>query len=225
MSATLSRRQCEVARDDGSSDEERAVTKRIILLSALIAPALMVTAAPGHAGPATPNATGSAVSPIVEHYNGRVFTLTPTNWHGAKDCAVVTRTSVYCFDTAAQMNQFTASAAAYPPPQAADVPPPSSCSGYTKIWNGPNWTNIGLAFHDWGYWQNLSSYTTVPFRVISWFSDGQRGYSKNNCDANINTANNGGGSNKFLPKCAEAKNLGTSWPSYSIKLNSPSGSC
>jgi hypothetical protein len=191
-------------------------------LAALAMPLLLATASPSGATTRPIPATTQAV---VEHYHGKTFVLTPTNWHGAKDCAIVARTSAYCFDNADQMNAFTETPEAYPA-LAGGLQPLVSCSGYTKIWNGTNWTGTGLAFNDWGYWQNLNSYTTVPFKVISWFSDGQRSYAPNNCNGHLNNGNGGGGGSTIaLPECAHALNMGTAFNAYSIKLDSPTGSC
>lgn len=176
-----------------------------------------------HAEPA-----GSAPQqrPVTEYYDGATYTLTPGHWHGASACAVVTPTGAYCFDNATELDAFTSTPAANPSagqrmPDGTFAPYGYDCSGYTKIWNGVNWTNTGLAFKDWGYPQNLNSYVQTPFRVISWFSDDQRGYYPNSCPANIFQGYNGGGAGKYLPANAEAKNLGAAWPTDSIELCKP----
>lgn len=178
---------------------------------------------------AEPAASISQAAAVTEYYNGGTYQLSPGHWHGASACAIVTPTVAYCFDNASELNTFTATPAANPlsgqrmpdGSYAPDVPDGYNCSGYTKIWNGVNWTNTGLAFKDWGYAQNLNSYTPVPFRVISWFSDGQRAYGPNSCPANIFQGSNGTGAARYLPANAEAKNMGTAWPSYSIELYKP----
>ncbi len=169
------------------------------------------------ASAATP-AVRTAAPAVTEYYNGGVYTLTPHNWHGAKDCAVIRRTLAHCFDSATQLNAFTARTE----PATNTVHPLGfNCSGWTKIWNGRNWTNRGLAFSDWGYPMNLDSYVTPPFEVISWFSDGQRGYSSNNCWARIFKGRNGTGSFLYLPADGESVDLGTPYPTYSIELYRP----
>lgn len=130
----------------------------------------------------TARASGSTPLQVTEHFNGHTFTLTPGNWHGAKDCAIVARTQAYCFSSNEAFNQFTGTprtADGSVATDAATASPLSTgvCNGWAKIWQGINWTGIGLAFEDYGYQQNLSDYTTVPFGVESWFTDGQRGYS------------------------------------------------
>lgn len=189
---------------------------------------MALTAGPASAQvkPSSATAATSGTLKVTEYYQGQTYRLSPTNWHGAKACAIVTPTVAHCFDNAAQLDAFTATPAANPAagtvePDGSVVPDGFNCSGYTKIWNGPNWTNIGLAFKDWGYAQNLNSYTQVPFQVISWFSDGQRSYSPNNCPAWIFEGANGTGSGLYLPPDAHAKNLGSPWPTYSIELYHP----
>ena len=127
-------------------------------------------------------AAGPSPLQVTEHFNGQTFTLTPGDWHGAKDCAIVTPTDAYCFSSDAAFDEFTSvsrapNGSAMTP--AVSVRPDSGvCNGWAKIWNGANWTGTGLAFEDYGYQQYLGDYTTVPFNVVSWFTDGQRGYSK-----------------------------------------------
>jgi hypothetical protein len=171
-----------------------------------IAPAVAAPVqSPSTARPAIPRAADPW---IVEHYHGRIFRLTPRNWHGAKDCVVVEPTNVYCFDTADEMNAFTATPAANP----VEGPPTilrtsGTCSGYTKIWNGVNWTNRGFAFHDWGFPQSLAAYYPGIFYVRSWFSDGQRGYPPSNCNGRLFSNSNGSGGSYGLPSRAESRNM------------------
>ncbi|HEY0225753.1 MAG TPA: hypothetical protein VGC05_05005 [Mycobacterium sp.] len=127
---------------------------------------------------------------VVEHFGGQTFTLTPTNWHGATDCAIVSPTKAYCFDSNAAFNTFTdvprdtngaavVSQGASPTAPISTTATPDAtgtCDGWAKIWNGTNWTGRGLAFEDYGYQQYLGDYVTVPFEVMSWFTDGERGY-------------------------------------------------
>lgn len=189
--------------------------KQLRLLAPLLA-ALTIVASGGVASAAT----GSPANQITEHYRGATYAFSPTNWHGAKDCAIVGRTSVYCFDTSAQMGTYTTTLSKeHARLQSRLAHPDVSCSGFTKIWDGPKWTQRGLAFSDWGYPMNLDSYVTVPFPVVSWFSDGQRDYSPNNCDARI-FANNGGSGNSIkLPKFAESTSM--YFKTRSIELYKP----
>lgn len=155
---------------------------------------------------------------MTEHYRGRTYILTPGNWHGATNCAIVTPTQANCFDSAAQMSAFTSSTAALAPDSVSRRG--VNCSGYTKIWSGASWTGTGLAFHDWGYPQNLNSYVTTPFTVHSWFSDGQRAYASNNCNGALFSGYNGTGASVGLPKAAHALN-GPNFAAFSIELFQP----
>lgn len=149
----------------------------------VVAVAALVAAPPGSAG------IGRAPLQVTEHFNGKTFTLTPRNWHGAKDCAIVTPTDAYCFSSNAAFNSFTSVSRAPDGSAIASSATPTSpattgvCNGWAKIWNGINWTGTGLAFEDYGYQQNLADYySPMPFPVESWFTDGQRGYAKmTNC--------------------------------------------
>jgi hypothetical protein len=148
-----------------------AVSASIIGLSAA-APAYSASAAP-------PTGTG-----ITEHYQGKTFALSPGNWHGAKDCAIVSPTQAYCFNTDADFASFTsteraADGSAIATTSKAIVASPDTtgvCNGWAKIWNGANFTNTGLAFEDYGTQQYLGDYVSVPFNVVSWFTDGKRSY-------------------------------------------------
>jgi hypothetical protein len=130
---------------------------------------------------------------VIEHYNGKTYTLSPGNWHGATNCAIVTPTDAYCFDTDAEFASFTNSDPATGPMATSSVTSDATaaatgtCNGWAKIWNGTNFTNRGLAFHNYGNQQYLGDYVTVPFNVRSWFTDGQRGYEPmTNCYAYVN---------------------------------------
>lgn len=164
-----------------------------------------------------------AASTVAEYYHGAVFhNFSPSNWNGATNCAVDSTTVVHCFDTSDQMAAYTRAQSAARAANGARVSPDSpqvSCSGWTKIWSGTSWTGRGLAFSDWGYAMNLNSYVQTPFVVKSWFSNGQRGYNSNNCDARIFTGFNATGNNILLPKNAEA--LSISFNADSIELYKP----
>jgi hypothetical protein len=153
----------------------------------------------------TADAASSSTS-VVEHFNGKTYILTPGNWHGAKDCAIVAPTQAYCFSTDAAFAAFTA-----PRPSSAKATAPATtgtCDGYTKIWNGANWTGTGLAFRDYGYAQNLDAYVATPFQVVSWFSDGQRSYAPDTtCNMRLWTGFNATGNYHTLPANAHATNM------------------
>lgn len=172
---------------------------------------------------AQPAASRSATTPITvtEHFNGQTFTLTPSDWHGATDCAIVTPSQAYCFNSDAQFAAFTRTPRAADGSASSAAAAPAStgvCNGWAKIWNGANWTGRGLAFEDYGYQQYLGDYVTVPFNVVSWFTDGQRGYSAmTNC---WGEANDPGGIT--LHTNAESTNDGTHEVSY-IELFSGTG--
>jgi hypothetical protein len=93
----------------------------------------------------------------------------------------------------------------------ADADASGTCNGYVKIWNGANWTGTGLAFEDYGAAQSLASYTSIPFKEVSWFSDGQRGYAAmTNCHSSATDPGS-----ISMASNAEATNLGTSAQSVS----------
>jgi hypothetical protein len=152
------------------------------------------------------------------------MSLTPTNWHGAKDCAIPAPGIAYCFSSDAQFAAFTDSVA---PAEAEGVALPASafsgaCSGYTKIWNGTGWTGTGLAFMDYGYAQDLDAYVSTPFEVISWFSNPQRDYTHaNNCPMRLWTGSGGTGNYLTLPADADSTNMGTAYPATSVELYAP----
>jgi hypothetical protein len=177
---------------------------------------LAMSAAPGMAAA---SATAPKTVRVAEHFQGRTYTLTPGNWHGATQCAVVTPTVAYCFRSEAQFAAFTSTArsadgsavtAGHTSAMGTASPAATgACDGWAKIWNGANFTNRGLAFQDYGYNQNLSDYVTVPFYVVSYFTNGQREYAPmTNCYGNLW---NSAGTSKFrLHTNASATNLGTS---------------
>lgn len=47
-------------------------------------------------------ASASPTVSVTEHYDGQTFALTPGNWHGASECAIVNTTNAYCFSTNAE---------------------------------------------------------------------------------------------------------------------------
>jgi hypothetical protein len=206
--------------------KEDLVRYRLLWGAAAVVVGPLLALGSGPASASTSRTTSAPAPAITEYYDGHTYALTPTNWHGAKDCAVVSPTVLACFDTAAEMGGYTSGQTAKVEQSDALTSDPVatpfvSCSGWTKIWNGANWTGTGLAFHDWGYPQNLNSYTPTPFHLISWFSDGQRGYAANNCNGNAFAGNNGTGNYIGLPKNAESKNRGTAWLTDSIELYHP----
>jgi hypothetical protein len=136
------------------------------------------------------------------------------------DCAIVTPTDVYCFDTADEMNAFTATPPANPPDGPPTIFRTGTCSGYTKIWDGVNWTNRGFAFHDWGFPQSLAPYYSGTFYVRSWFSDGQRGYRASNCNGRLFSNSNGTGGWFDMPNHAEARSTAP-FGTRSIWLDQP----
>ena len=154
---------------------------------------------------------------VTEHYHGRTFALAPGNWRGAKDCAIV-KQEAYCFDTDAEFEAFTSVKRAVNGavvPQSDPVP--VKCNGWAKIWTGANYTNRGLAFQDRDILQYLGDYAPVPFYVKSWFTNGQRGYSKmTNCYGELYDSS--GTQVGFLHTNAAATNLGTPWGAYTIFL-------
>jgi hypothetical protein len=175
-------------------------------------------------GTATAASAASVASPgIVEHYDGQTFTLTPDNWNGATDCAFVTPTDAYCFNNDAAFESFTGvprnadgQAAQGTPLGGASPDTSGTCNGWAKIWNGTNFTDTGLAFEDYGSAQYLGDYTQVPFKVVSWFTDGQRGYSAmTNCYGE--TLNSGGVDVLVLHTNAQADSMGPV-SSYYIEL-------
>lgn len=160
-------------------------------------------------GPVTATASPATSSAgVTEYYDGQVFTLTPTNWHGATDCAIVTPTVAYCFSSNQAFNEFTPSSVGYTPavtPDCNGTTDICKCNGAAKIWDGADFTDTGLAFYDYGYQQDLSSYTTTPFNIVSWFTDGQRDYSPmTDCTADAYTPGN-----LSMGSDAEATNLGS----------------
>ncbi|WP_157474745.1 hypothetical protein [Parafrankia sp. EUN1f] len=101
---------------------------------------------------------------ITQHYNGMLLTWDNETWNGATSCAVVSETDVYCFDTLAELDEFT--------PEDAEARPSTvlySCSGWTRLTGTSNTgSSHTLQFSDWGYWQNLSQWVAVPFHVAVW---------------------------------------------------------
>jgi hypothetical protein len=128
---------------------------------------------------------GQSVAPpgrsgITEHYQGRTFPFNRDTWGGAKDCAVMDASNVYCFATEREFSDFTNShstgTTAADTASSMALTTTGTCNGWAKIWDGANYTNRGLAFHDYGFSQYLGDYAPVPFNVRSWFTNGQRGY-------------------------------------------------
>jgi len=154
---------------------------QILRPMAAVAVAALTAAVPLAATQTVASASGVG---IVEHYDGQTYTLTPGNWNGATECAFVSPTDAYCFSNDSAFEAFTgeprnAEGQAVQASAVASATPAASgtCNGWAKIWNGPNFTDTGLAFENYGYIQALQDYVNVPFEVESWFTDGQRGYS------------------------------------------------
>lgn len=164
--------------------------KTMFAAASMVAAGGLLQALPG-------TATAASSSPrhegqrhhVTEYYRGHVYSLTPTNWHGATNCAVVESYVAYCYDTKNELTAFTNSPLSSR--QSAITGSPDSttgtCNGWVKIWDGPNWTGRGLAFHNYdnsGNDQYLGDYAPVPFSLHSWFTDGQRSYAPmTNCYA------------------------------------------
>lgn len=200
------------------TSKRSAIVLKMMIALGVAATALTVGSAAASAATDQVSAAPHA-STVTEYYHGRAFhNFSPTQWNGASNCAVDNPTTVHCFDSSAQMARYTDAQSASIRANSPNAPL-VSCSGWTKIWDGPNWTNRGLAFSDWGYAMNLNSYVAVPFDVRSWFSDGQRGYNSNNCDARIFAGSNATGSNILLPKYAHS--ISINFNSYSIELYHP----
>ncbi|WP_238428902.1 hypothetical protein [Frankia nepalensis] len=105
-------------------------------------------------------ASAATTPTITQHYNGKLLPWDKETWNGATSCAVVSATDVYCFDTQAEAEAFTAEQA-----QAA----PASTLGYDCTdWTHLYGNNHHLQFRDWGYWQNLNQWVTIPLYVESW---------------------------------------------------------
>lgn len=144
---------------------------------AAIALVLASPAAPALASASDRPAATKSRTEILEHYQGRIFKFDRNTWGGASDCAVMDASNVYCFDNNLEFNSFTdmqslqASAASGLAPNTAAV---TTCNGWAKIWDGPSYTNRGLAFRSTGK-QYLGDYAPVPFNLRSWFTNGQRG--------------------------------------------------
>jgi hypothetical protein len=125
-------------------------------------------------------ASAAGTPTITEHYNGKLLPWNKETWNGATSCALVSATDVYCFDTVAESEAFTAQA------QAA----PASTQGYDcSDWLYMNGDSHHLQFRDWGYWQNLNQWVTIPFHVDNW------GNPYNSCKAYFRYA---GGSCKYI---------------------------
>lgn len=187
--------------------------------------AVAVTAAVGVSADAAVASTPPDRAGITEYYHGMSYPFSPSDWRGATDCAVKSKTAVFCFDTADQLNAWTAEDEAATRRPLTTVSPNTAqgynCTGWTKIWNGPNWTNRGLAFSDWGYAMDINSYYTGTFVTESWFSDAQRGYNTpNSCNARIFKGTGGTGTNILLPANAHSLSMSFS-PTESIELYKP----
>ncbi len=115
--------------------------------------------APGKAAAVTP-----ASGKIVQYYDGKVLTWNKDTWNGAKMCVVTTPTEVHCFDSKQESDAFIASTNGGVTTQGYDCSP----GEYSYIIDAPNYGGYGLAFRDWGYWQNLSQWVGVPWTVRSW---------------------------------------------------------
>ncbi|WP_231861272.1 MULTISPECIES: hypothetical protein [Frankia] len=130
-----------------------------------VAPA---SAAPVISEAAATPAKAASVAPsdgkIVQYYNGQVLSWNKDTWNGAKVCVVTTPTEVHCFDSRKEADAYTSTADGGATTQGYDCSP----GKYSYIVDAPNYSGYALAFRDWGYWQNLSQWVSVPWTVRSW---------------------------------------------------------
>ena len=197
--------------------KRRRITTCLAGIAAVLGLGLAQSGTPAEAASQT---AAPAATPVVEYYAGHVYTLTPGNWHGATDCAIQSAHVAHCFDNNADFAAFTtAHSTSTTPNTSTDAVQPAAtgtCNGWLKIWDGANFTNRGLAFEDYGSLQYLSSYVNPPFNLRSWFTDGQRGYSRmTNCYGFAFDVN-GNFSVQFSTN-AQANSLGPA-PIWSIQL-------
>lgn len=106
-------------------------------------------------------ASAATTPKITQHYNGKLLPWNKETWNGAASCAVVSATDVYCFDTVAESEAFTAEKSQAAPASTQGY----DCTGFTYL----NGNGHHLQFKDWGYWQNLGQWINpLPLYVESW---------------------------------------------------------
>jgi len=106
-------------------------------------------------------ASAATTPKITEHYNGKLLPWNKETWNGATSCAVVSATDVYCFDTVAESDAFAADGRSKAAPATTQG---YNCTDFTYL----NGDGHHLQFKDWGYWQNLNQWVTIPFHVDNW---------------------------------------------------------
>ncbi|WP_018634881.1 hypothetical protein [Parafrankia elaeagni] len=149
-------------------------------------------------------ASAATTSEITQHYNGELLPWDKETWNGATSCAVVSETDVYCFDTLAELDAFTPDAdTGGDEAEASTSAVLYSCSGVTQLrGTTPNGEFRNLQFHDWGYWQNLSQWVSLPFSVQVWDNH------PNGCKAYFRWA---GGSCEYIAPNTEITFLPPQW--------------
>jgi hypothetical protein len=174
-----------------------------LLLGTLLAGLTVVPAA------AAPGGNRGAPTSLAT-YHGRTIDLSKS-WDTATACAVVSAQDVRCFDSADEMNAAVGTSS---PEAASTSTSPSlsttstmstatlSCSGWLYLYDGTNFTGRYLAFHDEGYWQNLSAWG-FDNQMSSWWNN-------TGCTAYASWDANGGGAYLVMSAYSSQAYLG-SW--------------